>query len=139
MKKKLAVFIMIVLMFTLLSGCGTSENSDVGKEYASRYYSSFVENDYVKCISMFHESLIENAGGSDAVLTMFNQMDQSWGNVKEYDIKQTGFYSSGGETDVELSIDVTYDTGKSGTDTMTIWVLKDGTAYITEISTGQPE
>ncbi len=137
MNRKWNIPILILLILLFLSGCGTSKNSDVGKEYAEKYYSSFMDKDYNTCVSMFHESLISNVGGSEQIVSMYEQMNQAWGNMTEYNIKQTGFYSSGGETDVELSIDVKYDSGKSSTDSMTIWVLKDGTAYITAINTGQ--
>jgi len=139
--KKILILMLIVVAATLvaLTGCGTGGKADIGKTFADEYYQSFSASDFDSCASMFHESLIDNVGGRDALLSIYAQMEDAWGNVVDYDIKQTGFYSSNGESDIDLSIKVEYSSGLTATDTMTIWVQKDGSASITAISTGDPQ
>ncbi|MEX1307367.1 MAG: nuclear transport factor 2 family protein [Eubacteriales bacterium] len=140
MKRKIVLSIILVMVLLLaLTGCNTGSNSKIGKDYAEEYYDAFSDQDYEECASMFHESLVEDVGGEDTLFEIYDNMEIAWGKLTDYEVKQTGFYSSGGETDVDLEIDVTYSTGMTATDAMTVWVLKDGTAYITMISTGDPQ
>ena len=135
----MTMLIVVAVTLVALTGCGTGGNADIGKTLADDYYQSFSASDFDACASMFHESLIDNVGGRDALFSIYAQMEDAWGNVVNYDIKQTGFYSSNGESDIDLSIKVEYSSGLTATDTMTIWVQKDGSASITAISTGDPQ
>jgi len=140
MKKRSAVILMVlVFAVALISGCGTGSNSDIGKSVAESYYSSMADNDYQACLSLFHPSLVDNVGGKDVLLDALAQITEVYGDVTDYKVKQTGFYTSGGESDIDLEITVNYSTGVETTDTMTVYVQKDGSASITAISTGQAE
>lgn len=140
MKRKIIVSVLLVtVLLTALTGCNTGKNSAIGKAFTEQYYEAFADQDYDECASMFHESLVEDVGGEDTLFAIYDNMEVAFGTVTDYDVRQTGFYSSGGETDVDLEIDVTYSGGLTATDTMTVWVLADGTAYITSLSTGDPE
>ena len=140
MRRKIMVSALLVLVLLVsLTACGTGKNSEIGKDYVEQYYKAFSAKNYDACASMFHESLVDDIGGYDTLMMAYENMEMAWGTVTDFDVRQTGFYSSNGETDVDVEIDVTYSSGLEATDTMTVWVLEDGTAYIISIATGDPQ
>jgi len=72
------MLIVVAATLVALTGCGTGGNADIGKTFADEYYQSFSASDFDSCASMFHESLIDNVGGRDALLSIYAQMEDAW-------------------------------------------------------------
>ncbi|MEX1307366.1 MAG: hypothetical protein AB1Z19_02455 [Eubacteriales bacterium] len=143
-KRKIVLSVILVMVLLLaLTGCSTRKNFEIdfeiGIDYAEEYYDDFSDQDYEKCVSLFHESLVEVLGGEDTLFEIYDNMETEWGTLTDFEVHQAGFKSKDGETYVLLEIDVTYSTGMTATDAVTVWVLKDGTASIVWIFTRNPQ
>jgi ABC-type glycerol-3-phosphate transport system substrate-binding protein len=134
MKMKVSILLVIVLLMALLfAGCGaTKDNSAISKQAMNDYYTYYNDGQLDSWMTIIHPALQDALGGTQATEDLFNARHEFYGNVTEYEIKQTGFETVNGESEFYYTVTTKYQSGDEFEETFAMFVT-DGVAQIITI------
>ena len=116
MKKRIIILaVALICVLVLCAGCGSLSAVKEAKAMIDAYYDAFSDEDFDDIADMCHDSLIEDVGSAENLEAALQARYEYYGDVDEYDYTNYSFETSGGQTEVTLTLDVTYESG----DTMT--------------------
>lgn len=123
-KRMLLWVAVLICLVGIMAGCGSLDAVKEAKGMLEEYYDAYSDGDTQVVVNMCHTALLDDLGGEDVVHQALNTRYDYYGDIDEYNITGTSFETSGGETQVELSVQATYDFGDTLGETFTI--LKSG-------------
>jgi hypothetical protein len=131
-KRVLLLAVALIGLVGMTAGCGSLDAVKEAKGLLEDYYDAFTDEDYEDIVNMCDASLVDDAGGAKNLAEALANRYAYYGGVDEYKITGTSFETSGGVTEIELSVDATYASGDTMSDTF-IMLKQNGNLSITGI------
>ncbi len=126
--KKFYFFIALLLLASLLIGCGTPQEIEDSKSLGQSYYEALKANDFDKAMSFYSSEFFKSTSKGDTLQVLQNIISKL-GNLQsyEYDYYEKNSFAGtqGSYTTYNLYYDVIYSKGSSR-ETLTLTKSEDG-------------